>query len=74
LGGRGSFNRLRQIAVGEAEGIQVTTAGGQIAILDAANKAMYTYNPPSGDSLGTPAQITPLDASKFPFTFAFEKK
>jgi hypothetical protein len=54
-------------------GIQVTTAGGQIAIEDIYNQAIYTYNPPSGGSLGTPTQITPLGASTYPNAFAFTK-
>jgi hypothetical protein len=54
-------------------GIQVTTAGGQIAIEDAGAQAIYTYNPPSGGSLGTPTQITPLGGSTDPLTFAFTK-
>jgi len=54
-------------------GIQVATAGGQIAIEDPANLAIYTYNPPSGGSLGAPAQITPLSGSTNPITFAFTK-
>jgi len=58
---------------GEATGIQVTTAGGQIAIEDIDNQAIYTYNPPSGGSLGTPTQITPLGGTAAPETFAFTK-
>jgi len=59
---------------GAATGIQVTTAGAQIAILDPRNKAIYTYNPPSGGSFGTPTQITPLGSSVLnPTTFAFTK-
>jgi len=58
---------------GEATGIQVTTAGSQIAIEDAVNKAIYTYNAPSAGSLGTPTQITPLGTSEIPWTFAFTK-
>jgi hypothetical protein len=54
-------------------GIQVTTAGGQIAIEDADNHAIYTYNPPSGGSLGAPTQITPLGGSASPQTFAFTR-
>jgi len=60
--------------IGEAAGIQVTTAGGQVAIEDAFNRAIYTYNPPSGGSLGTPTQITPLSGGPAgPLTFAFTK-
>jgi hypothetical protein len=59
-------------AINTATGIQVTTAG-QIAIEDGINDAIYTYNPPSGGSLGTPTQITPLGGSVFPLTFAFTK-
>jgi hypothetical protein len=58
---------------GAATGIQVTTAGGQIVIEDAGNKAIYTYDPPSGGSLGTPTQITLLGESENPWTFAFTK-
>ncbi len=58
---------------GEATGIQVTTAGSQIVIEDAVNKAIYTYNAPSGGSLGTPTQTTPLGSSEIPWTFAFTK-
>jgi hypothetical protein len=59
--------------IGAAAAIQVTTTGGRIAILDTTNKAIYTYDPPSGASLGTPARITPLLGSNFPYTFAFKK-
>jgi hypothetical protein len=55
-----------------AAGIQVTTVG-QIAIEDANNRAIYTYNPPIGGSLGTPTQITPLGGTDGPLTFAFTK-
>jgi len=56
-----------------ARGIQVTTAGAQIAILDTGNNVIDTYDPPSGGSLGTPTQITPLGGSQTPNTFAFTK-
>jgi hypothetical protein len=69
-----TFERLTTTnTIGFATGIQVTTAGGQIAIEDAAAQVIYTYNPPSGGSLGTPTQITPLGASRDPYTFAFTK-
>jgi hypothetical protein len=58
--------------IGLAAGIQVTTAG-QIAIEDPDERAIYTYNPPSGGSLGTPTQMTPLTGSQYPATFAFTK-
>jgi hypothetical protein len=52
-------------------GIQVTTTG-QIAIFDQGSNTVYTYNPPSGGSLGSPVASTrlhrPLDA---PAQFAF---
>jgi hypothetical protein len=56
-----------------AAGMQVTTAGGQIAIEDPDNHAVYTYDPPSGGSLGAPTQITPLGGSQDTLTFAFTK-
>jgi hypothetical protein len=59
-------------AIGFAAGIQVTTSG-QIAIEDAGKQDIYTYNPPSGGSLGAPTQITSLGASHEPITFAFTK-
>jgi len=59
--------------IGNAEGIQVTTAGGQIAIEDPPNRVIYTYNPPSAGSLGTPVQTTPLNESSLGTTFAFTK-
>jgi hypothetical protein len=72
--GGSTFEQLTTTnAIGSARGIQVTTAGGQIAILDYGNRAIYTYNPPSGGSLGTPTQITPLGDSANPYTFAFTK-
>jgi len=60
-------------SIGAPRSIQVTTAGGQIAIQDIANEAIYTYNRPSGGSLGTPTQTTPLGGSETPGTFAFTK-
>jgi len=54
-------------------GIQVTTTGGQIAIEDSGNQAIYTYNPPSGGSLGAPTQTTPLSGSGNEKSFAFTK-
>jgi hypothetical protein len=59
-------------AIAYPSGIQVTTSG-QIAIEDLVNLAIYTYNPPSRGSLGTPAHITPLGGSGGPVTFAFTK-
>jgi hypothetical protein len=53
-------------------GIQVTTAG-QIAILDGGTN-IYTYNPPSGGSFGTPIQTTSLGGGlEFAYLFAFTK-
>jgi hypothetical protein len=60
-------------AIGDPTGIQVTTAGGQIAIEDSRNQAIYTYNPPSGGSLGAPTQTTPLGGSGNEKSFAFTK-
>jgi len=72
--GGSTFEQLTTAnTIGDAEGIQVTTAGGQVAIEDALNRAIYTYNRPSGDSLGTPTQTTPLDGSSNPVTFAFTR-
>ncbi len=72
--GGSTFQQLTTAnTIADAEGIQVTTSGGQIAIEDTGNYAIYTYNPPSGGSLGTPVQITPLGASSNPKTFAFAK-
>jgi hypothetical protein len=59
--------------IGFPAGIQVTTAGGRIAIEDADSLAIYTYNPPSGGSLGAPTRMTPLGGSSFPLSFAFTK-
>jgi len=72
--GGSTFEQLTTTNIISAPGgIQVTTAGGQIAIEDGENNAIYTYNPPSGGSLGAPAQITPLGGPSFPLTFAFTK-
>jgi hypothetical protein len=72
--GGSTFEQLTTTnTLGFAAGIQVTTAGGQIAIEDAHSHAIFTYNPPSGGSLGTPTQITQLGESENPLTFAFTK-
>jgi hypothetical protein len=72
--GGSTFEQLTTTnTISGSAGIQVTTAGGQIAIEDANNLAIYTYNPPSGGSLGTPTQITPLGGTQEPLTFAFTK-
>jgi len=72
--GGSTFEQLTTTnTVGSATSIQVTTAGGQIAIEDDQNQAIYTYNPPSGGSLGAPTQSTPLGGSEAPLTFAFTK-
>jgi len=69
-----TFEQLTTInIIGNPAGIQVTTAGGQIAIEDAGNDAIYTYNPPSGGSLGAPTQPTTLAGSGIPKSFAFTK-
>ena len=49
--------------------IQITN-GGQIAVTDQTTAAIYTYDPPSGGSLGAPVAITPLEgpAGSFAFT------
>jgi hypothetical protein len=71
--GGSAFQQLTTTnAIDFAAGIQVTNAG-QIAIEDVNNRAIYTYNPPTGGSLGTPTQITPLGGSDGPLTFAFTK-
>lgn len=71
--GRTKLERLATTnRIGYASGIQVTTAG-QIAIEDYDNKAIYTYNPPSAGSLGTPTQITPLGGAEDFISFAFTK-
>jgi hypothetical protein len=72
--GGSTFEQLTTTnAISYATGIQVTTAG-QIAIEDTNNQAIYTYNPPSGGSLGTPTQITPLGGNGvYSYTFAFTK-
>ncbi len=72
--GGSTFEQLTTTnAIVEADGIQVTTAGGQIAIEDSREQAIYTYDPPSGGSLGAPTQTTSLEGSSFPNTFAFTK-
>jgi hypothetical protein len=72
--GGSTFEQLTTTnTIGFPGGIQVATAGGQIAIEDAGNHAIYTYNPPSGGSLGAPTQITPLGGSASPQTFAFTR-
>ncbi len=72
--GGSTFEQLTTTnSIGRAAGIQVTTAGGQVAIEDLYDLEIYTYDPPSGGSLGTPTQITPLDSAVAPLTFAFTK-
>jgi len=51
-------------------GVQVTTTG-QIAIDDQSGFAVFTYNPPSGGSLGSPVATTPLTGASDPVTYAF---
>ncbi len=57
--GGSTFEQLTTTITIYPSSIQVTTAG-QIAIEDNGNDAIDTYKPPSGGSLGTPTQITPL--------------
>jgi sugar lactone lactonase YvrE len=50
--------------------VQVTTTGS-IAVDDQLGLAIYSYNPPSGSSLGAPVQTTQLSDSGDPVGFAF---
>lgn len=52
-------------------GVQVNN-NGTISIDDQINLAIYTYNPPSGGSLGSPVSTTSLGGSSDPVTFAFK--
>lgn len=56
-------------------GMQVTR-NGQIAILDQANGSgtptIYTYNPPSAGSFGSPVKTTQLEGSNDSVAFAFQ--
>jgi hypothetical protein len=52
-------------------GVQVNN-NGTISVDDQENFAVYTYNPPSGGSLGSPISTTSLGGSEDPVTFAFK--
>jgi hypothetical protein len=52
-------------------GVQVNN-DGTISIGNQAGLAIYTYNPPSGGSLGAPISTTVLGGSVDPVTFAFK--
>ncbi len=53
-------------------GVQVTKTG-DIAIDDQCGLNIYTYNPPSNGSLGSPVATTPLSGAKDPQTFALSR-
>ncbi len=52
-----------------AGGVQVTS-NGTISIEDQQALTIYTYNPPSGTSLGSPVATTPLTGSSDPVSFS----
>jgi len=45
----------------------------KIAIDDQSGAAIYTYNPPVKNALGTPVSTTPITGASDPVTFAFTK-
>ena len=57
--------------IGFPGGVQVNN-DGTISIGNQAGLAIYTYNPPSGGSLGAPISTTVLGSSVDPVTFAFK--
>ena len=54
-----------------ASGIKVDKAD-RIAILDAGNKALYTYNPPQNGSLGSPVSTIQLPGFNLVYAFTFQ--